>query len=699
MMNSERRGRERAALGSPRKFKKSSKGEPQPTCWDVDAPDHGLSVCGVDSPALVPPTGSPGLGRVENMRLSSPQRDNVTFTQPLSQSGGKIPLGTPTTQPKPSQPRRLFRKPTRVKTDCQAADSSRKSPDPSEDLVPPTGGKRKDRTPEDGSKVIYLRALHAAVGVGDRKSLSLEGGAREDNDPVKEQDTSATDLSYCTANGEEESSGLERCGEHCPCPLGFIDTEEDGGEETDARGVVLKGSNSPDWSDVEDPVQVKTFSQDECSKQEMEAHTWSGTVQSMSPPPSSMSGVVQPTMPGRDAFLSPPLSFPHQDTPTDAASSRTACRPSSSFVALGRGIRLPQPITHLSLSDPYALPRKTAGTTPQAPPTPDLCMYSPVPTGHLYLDKRKQKLSYTHPSVAGSVNSTARRSSLGAEPVWISDPSSWKPGAAGFVDTHCHLDMLYGKLGFRGSFRSFRREYASSFPAEFSGCVANFCHPRLMKREGIWAELLEEELVWGAFGCHPHFAKEYNSTHEQSILGAMRHPKAVAFGEIGLDYSHKNSTSACVQKEVFERQLRLAVSMRKPLVIHCRDADKDLMEIMKKCVPRDYKIHRHCFTNSYPVIEPFLREFPNLCVGFTALVTYPRAVEAREAVRRIPLDRILLETDAPYFLPRQVSKLMCKYSHPGMAIHTLCEISQLKGELLSDVLRTVRQNTTNIYGL
>lgn len=65
--------------------------------------------------------------------------------------------------------------------------------------------------------------------------------------------------------------------------------------------------------------------------------------------------------------------------------------------------------------------------------------------------------------------------------------------------------------------------------------------------------------------------------------------------------------------------------------------------------------YRHCFTNSYPVIEPFLSEFSNLCVGFTALVTNPNAMEARDAVRKIPLDRILLETDAPYFRPRQVS--------------------------------------------
>ncbi|KAG7218188.1 hypothetical protein INR49_020574 [Caranx melampygus] len=183
--------------------------------------------------------------------------------------------------------------------------------------------------------------------------------------------------------------------------------------------------------------------------------------------------------------------------------------------------------------------------------------------------------------------------------------------------------------------------------------------------------------------------QEYSSIHEGNILMAMRHPKAVAFGEMGLDYSHKNSTSSRRQKEVFERQLRLAVAMGKPLLIHCRDADDDLLTIMKK----------HCFTNSYPVIEPFLTEFPNLYVGFTALITYPRATEARDAVRQIPLNRIVLETDAPYFLPAQVRKGVCRFSHPGMGIHTLQELSLLKQEDMSTVLSTIRNNTRQLYGI
>ncbi|XP_028303291.1 putative deoxyribonuclease TATDN2 [Gouania willdenowi] len=292
---------------------------------------------------------------------------------------------------------------------------------------------------------------------------------------------------------------------------------------------------------------------------------------------------------------------------------------------------------------------------------------------------------------------TKGRWSHGAKPLW--NRFQHQDGQVGFIDTHCHLDMLYGKLGFTGSFSHFRQQYAHSFPPEFKGCITDFCNPRLMKKEAIWQGLLEEDMVWGAFGCHPHFATHYSNVQEGTILNALRHPKAVAFGEMGLDYSHKNSTDHSKQKQVFERQLRLAVAMQKPVVIHCRDADDDLLTIMKKVVPRDYKIHRHCFTNKYSVIEPFLTEFPNLYVGFTALLTYTRATEARDAATRIPLNRIVVETDAPYFLPRQVSRDICQFSHPGMGLHTLQELSLLKGEDVVTVFNTVQNNTTQVYGI
>nr|KAF6476448.1 hypothetical protein HJG63_018900 [Rousettus aegyptiacus] len=268
----------------------------------------------------------------------------------------------------------------------------------------------------------------------------------------------------------------------------------------------------------------------------------------------------------------------------------------------------------------------------------------------------------------------------------------------GFIDTHCHLDMLYSKLSFKGTFSKFRKIYSSSFPKEFQGCISDFCDPRTLT-DCLWEELLKEDLVWGAFGCHPHFARYYSESQERNLLQALRHPKAVAFGEMGLDYSYKCTTPVPEQHKVFERQLKLAVSLKKPLVIHCREADEDLLSIMKKFVPSDYKIHRHCFTGSYPVIEPLLKHFPNMSVGFTAVLTYSSAWEAREALKQIPLERIIVETDAPYFLPRQVPKSLCQYAHPGLALHTVREIARVKDQPLSRTLATLRENTSRLYNL
>ncbi|XP_038305737.1 putative deoxyribonuclease TATDN2 [Canis lupus familiaris] len=274
----------------------------------------------------------------------------------------------------------------------------------------------------------------------------------------------------------------------------------------------------------------------------------------------------------------------------------------------------------------------------------------------------------------------------------------WERQEQGFIDTHCHLDILYSKLSFKGTFSKFTEMYNCSFPKEFQGCISDFCNPHTL-RDGLWEELLKDDLVWGAFGCHPHFARYYNDSQESKLLQALRHPKAIAFGEMGLDYSYKCTTPVPQQHKVFERQLQLAVSLKKPLVIHCREADEDLLDIMKRRVPPDYKIHRHCFMGTYPVIRPLLEYFPNMSVGFTAVLTYPSAWETRKTLRMIPLERIVVETDAPYFLPRGVPKSLCQFAHPGLALHTVREIARIKGQPLSHTLAILRENTSHLYNL
>ncbi|XP_077054384.1 putative deoxyribonuclease TATDN2 isoform X2 [Siphateles boraxobius] len=687
-------------LNSPRKLMKNSVGVAQPTCWDGDGQDSGMSE--PVSPGLNTSTGSAGLGDVENMHLTTPKHS--------SRSASKSRL-------KLTGPHRALRKKNSPGEDTVTGQQCSVEPSP------PSAGK-KHRSPEDGRKVIYLKALNDAVGNADKKS-SFGGpkslfAKKTPDKPVKaEEEENCSDLDCCSFSEKNEPLSLFTTKDDGPPPLEIIDTEDEGEEiKLDTRSVILKRPESPDWSDVEDPEQVEVFSQDESFepkgqqtklKRDCELVDFRDTPPPLEHNPYSSSPAVlksstfsqahkrftrdseesqgadtTPTIPARDVELW--SERPPQTTASDLATPENY----SCCMSVRRSLKLQQSIISSStLADPFPGLRSIT----YAPFTPESWDCFPHTT------RRTSDSNHASSRMLLAAESDTRRMSVGSEPLWLSDLTNSNADSAGFIDTHCHLDMLYGKLGFQGSFQRFQRKYASSFPLEFRGCIADFCNPRITEKEAIWEGLLAEDKVWGAFGCHPHFAKEYNHTHEQSIMRAMRHPKAIAFGEIGLDYSHKNSTDSRKQKEVFERQLQLAIALRKPLVIHCRDADDDLLKIMKKCVPRDYKIHRHCFTNNYSVIEPFLSEFPNLCVGFTGLVTYQRAIEVRDAVKKIPLDRILLETDAPYFLPRQVPKSVCRFAHPGMGIHTLREITVLKGELLTTVLQTVRQNTRHIYGL
>ncbi|CAL8339066.1 unnamed protein product [Merluccius merluccius] len=590
--------------------------------------------------------------------------------------------------------------------------------------------KKSDRSPEKRTKTMYSKALNAARGRG-RKMPRREPVRAQlfRSEPFPDE---VLNVDCCSPPPEGEYEEMDPIlGDHTFPTLPFVETGTEQHKtnlNTNMMGVVQKYKDSPTWSDVKDSVLEAPSSQESSYLQQEDNNTSlsdvkyvenrgyptgnhshnTSTVDTQDRTTSSLASTSFDgrTAPDRDmsiqhsqrtVFLSPkqPTSYPVR-SPT-VSNTDLYNEPRAQPIGGHSSTNTPS-----SLRDPYALPIYSGRDVS----TPKRSLLS-LQLSPLYpcfnsttAPRRHSDVGFALPQSSSPsyyTDSTTRRLSTGADPIWTSSPSVGRH--TGFIDTHCHLDMLYGKLGYRGTFSRFRDMHKSTFPAEFSGCITDFCNPRLMVKEALWEGLLAEDLVWGAFGCHPHFAKEYSDVHERAILMAMRHPKAVAFGEIGLDYSHKNSTASSKQKEVFERQLRLAVAMQKPLVIHCRDADDDLLDIMKKCVPRDYKIHRHCFTNSYPVIEPFLTEFPNLCVGFTALITYYRAKETRDAVRKIPLSRIVLETDAPYFLPRQVGKAVSQFAHPGMAIHTLREISLLKGQDLSTVFTTLRHNTMQLYGV
>lgn len=153
--------------------------------------------------------------------------------------------------------------------------------------------------------------------------------------------------------------------------------------------------------------------------------------------------------------------------------------------------------------------------------------------------------------------------------------------------------------------------------------------------------------IFAAYGIHPHDSKEMKVDYLSKIEELMQDEKAVAVGEIGLDYYYDYSPKE-KQKAVFRDFLKLAKKIKKPVIIHNRNSDQDLMDILESEYTSDLKGQFHCFSGDVTLAERILAL--NFYISFTGSITFPKN-KYTEVVERVPLDRILLETDSPYMAP------------------------------------------------
>lgn len=156
--------------------------------------------------------------------------------------------------------------------------------------------------------------------------------------------------------------------------------------------------------------------------------------------------------------------------------------------------------------------------------------------------------------------------------------------------------------------------------------------------------------IYTTVGIHPHEAKEVTPEHLDTLARLARHPKVIAWGEIGLDYFYDHSPRD-VQERVFRQQMELARAAGLPIVIHCRDAWDDCLKVLHEAwKPTGLGGILHCFTSTLPDAERALDM--GFLVSFTGNVTYPKAQNIRDVARALPLANILIETDSPYLAPQ-----------------------------------------------
>lgn len=190
-----------------------------------------------------------------------------------------------------------------------------------------------------------------------------------------------------------------------------------------------------------------------------------------------------------------------------------------------------------------------------------------------------------------------------------------------FIDTHCHLDYMFVKERHHTSFKSFIQK--KDFPYNFSGCITCFCDPPSINDDSYYKDVLSETGVWGTFGLHPHNAPHYNDKLLEAIKHANTHPKSLAWGEIGLDYTSKTTDEEKhVQQRAFVGQLRAAVDLGKPVVIHGRCSHEDTFSLLKQYCPSDHRIHYHCFSASLGFAERLNEFFPNLFIGIAGCYSF-----------------------------------------------------------------------------
>ena len=271
--------------------------------------------------------------------------------------------------------------------------------------------------------------------------------------------------------------------------------------------------------------------------------------------------------------------------------------------------------------------------------------------------------------------------------------------SAKFIDTHCHLEYVFERFKHQGSFAEFMDKHG--YPENYEGCITTFCDPTAFSPSfGIWQSLLSERNVWGTFGTHPHNAKYYHSSSlEEKMLKCIAHPKCVAVGEIGLDYASHSPSDPDTQKKILSLQLQLAVRLKKPIILHCRNAEEDMFAILVRTVPTEWPLHLHCFTGTLEMARKFIETFQNLYIGVCGNVTYD-STSVQAIASTVPLERLLLETDAPYMVPRNLPKqLSYKFSHPSLAFYTAKQIAQIRHMNIVDVLKALRENTRAMYGI
>ena len=249
------------------------------------------------------------------------------------------------------------------------------------------------------------------------------------------------------------------------------------------------------------------------------------------------------------------------------------------------------------------------------------------------------------------------------------------------VDSHCHLD-----------FPDFATEREAIVARARSAGVETMLTigTRLDEFATVRAIAEAHNEIWCSVGVHPHEAKDYAALAPQQLVALAAHPKVVGIGETGLDF-HYDLSPRDIQERLFRTHIAASRETGLPLIIHAREADGEVAGILDEERPPPGVMH--CFSSGRPLAEAALAL--GFYISISGIVTFRNAEELRAIVRDVPLDRLLVETDAPYLAP---APYRGKRNEPAYVAATAAAVAELKGIELQHLAATTSANYFRLFG-
>ncbi len=253
-----------------------------------------------------------------------------------------------------------------------------------------------------------------------------------------------------------------------------------------------------------------------------------------------------------------------------------------------------------------------------------------------------------------------------------------------FIDTHCHLDF--------DDYKGDLDEVIARAASRNVGYMINVGSSVAGSRRSV--EFARKyDSIYASVGLHPHDAKDANEAAFIELEKLAGEKKIVAIGEIGLDY-FKNLSPQDMQQKTFKRLLGLSKKLNLPVILHNRDAARDMLAILKEELTPPMRGVMHCFSGDGAFLNEVLAL--GLYISFTANITFKNAGALREVVKEAPTERVLLETDAPFLAPQSMRGAR---NEPANVVIVAEEIAKLKGLSVEDVERITTLNAERLFGI